>query len=124
MNFVYVGLGGILGALARYVFAGAVFRFLKLGPPWGTFLVNITGCLAMGFLFSMVEWRGLTGPVIRNFLMIGFLGAYTTFSSYILESFVLVDQGKWFLGFTNLFLSIMLGLLAFVAGMALGKIGT
>lgn len=123
MNFIYVGLGGALGALARYLFAGAAFRFLKLGPPWGTLLVNVTGCLGIGLLFSLAEWKGWGGPGTRSFLMIGFLGAYTTFSTYILESFVLVDQGRMLVGIGNLILSVLLGLLAFWMGVTLGRIG-
>jgi CrcB protein len=122
VNFLYVGLGGVLGALARYSLAGGAYRFLKLGPPWGTLLVNITGCFGIGILFSFAEGRGWSGAFLRHFLMIGFLGAYTTFSTYILESFVLMDQGRFLVGLGNLLLSVLLGLLSFWAGMILGRL--
>jgi CrcB protein len=90
---VAIAGSGALGALARYGLEGAVGRHAGAGFPWGTFVVNVTGSLAVGFLFTVLIDRGVLEPWQRTALLVGFLGAYTTFSTLSLETYRLLEDG-------------------------------
>lgn len=92
-NLVYIAAGGAIGAILRYTVTGAVFRLVPGAFPWGTLLVNITGCLAIGAVWHLFEGFYIT-PNMRLFLMVGLLGAYTTFSSFGLETLNLLREGE------------------------------
>lgn len=92
-NLVYIAAGGVIGAILRYTVTGAVFRLVPGAFPWGTLLVNITGCLAIGAVWHLFEGFYIT-PNMRLFLMVGLLGAYTTFSSFGLETLNLLREGE------------------------------
>ena len=121
MNYIYMALGGILGVWGRFLVGGAVFRWLKLGPPYGTLIVNVSGCLLIGFFATLAEVKGSLGPGARSFIFIGFLGAYTTFSTFMFESFALIDQSRLAVGLGNVLLSVTLGYLSLALGVVLGK---
>lgn len=121
MKFLYMGLGGILGVIGRYLVGGMVYRGLGLGPPFGTFLVNVSGCFAIGLLATLVELKWNMGTLGRAFLFVGFLGAFTTFSTYMFENFTLLDEGRFWLGLGNMVLSVVLGFLALWVGVWLGR---
>lgn len=97
-----VAFGGALGAVARYLLSGWVqrspvlLRWGSFGPglPWGTFIVNLTGCLLMGLLAGLFQERMVVSPELRSFVLIGILGGYTTFSSFALETLRLVQAGS------------------------------
>ena len=86
--------GGILGTFARYFLSGAVYRVWGASFPFGTLVVNLVGCFAIGFLAVLAEEKFLLGPAARVFLMIGFCGAFTTFSTFILETANLTKDGE------------------------------
>lgn len=92
-NLVYIAAGGVIGALLRYAVTGAVFRLVPGAFPWGTLLVNISGCFAIGAVWHLFEGLYIT-PHMRLFLMVGLLGAYTTFSSFGLETINLLREGE------------------------------
>jgi CrcB protein len=119
-NVVLLILGGSLGTLCRYVLAEWGNARFGLGFPYGTLLVNLTGCLIMGLLLGFLESRyhALTeAPYqLRLLLMTGFLGAFTTFSSYELEALLYLRQGAWERALLYLVGSIVLGLLVMVTG--------
>ncbi len=122
MDLLLVGIGGFLGAIARRVVdlwvsdrAGSVF-------PLGTLLINVSGAFAVGLLFAWAIERDVLPREIRGPVMIGFLGAYTTFSTWMLESWRLVEDGAWALAAFNLAGSVALGLVAVVAGLAVGRL--
>ncbi len=122
MDLLLVGIGGFLGAIARRVVdlwvsdrAGSVF-------PLGTLLINVSGAFAVGLLFAWAVERDVLPREIRGPVMIGFLGAYTTFSTWMLESWRLVEDGAWALAAFNLAGSVALGLVAVVAGLAVGRL--
>ncbi len=89
--------------------------------PYGTLIINVTGSLILGFFITLVTDRFLVDPRWRLLIAIGFLGAYTTFSTYTYESVTMILRGQIWLGFLNLFGSSILGALAVTAGILLGR---
>ena len=108
--------GGLIGTAGRYLCAGAVYRWLGTGFPYGTLAVNTSGCLLIGFLGTLAEQKFLLTAETRVFWMVGLLGAYTTFSSLIYESWRLIQDGDMVLAGVNLLGSVALGLLALWLG--------
>jgi CrcB protein len=121
LTIVLVGLGGFAGAVSRYLVDGFVSDRTGGGFPWGTLVINATGTFVLGLLFAMTTERAILPAEIRAPLMIGYLGAYTTFSTYLLESWRLVEDGAWALALANLGGSIAIGLVAVAAGMIIGR---
>ena len=121
MPFFLIGLGGFAGAVARYAVDGAVADRTGGGFPWGTLVINASGSFVLGLLFALTAERAILPADVRGPLMIGFLGAYTTFSTFMLESWRLVETGAWAAAAANLGGSMALGLVAVVAGLTLGR---
>ena len=119
MTIVALLVGGTVGVLARYVVSLAVFGVLGGWLPWGTLVVNLTGCLLIGFFDVAAAKRGLGGPHGRMMLMTGFCGAYTTFSALILELDLLMRTAP-LRGAAYVLLSVAAGLALFRAGALLG----
>jgi CrcB protein len=99
-QYLVIGVGGALGSMGRFGVASLVDAFIKKGgPPYflGTMLVNITGCFLIGFIFTIsdTEGRFYLSPLQRQFVMIGILGGYTTFSSFTLQTLLLAQDGQW-----------------------------
>lgn len=122
MPLILIGLGGFAGAVARYVVDGFVAERVAGAFPWGTLVVNVSGSFALGLLFALSVDRAILPAEIRGPVLIGFIGAYTTFSTYMLESWQLIGSGAYGLALANLFGSVFLGLVAVVAGMVLGRL--
>ncbi len=122
MPLFLIGLGGFAGAIARYVVDGAVADRTSGAFPWGTLAVNLTGSFALGLLFALTAERAILPAEIRGPLLIGFIGAYTTFSTFMLESWRLVEDGVFGLALANLVGSVLLGMIAVVAGLTLGRL--
>lgn len=121
MALMLIGLGGFAGAISRYLVDGFVAERTGGGFPWGTLAVNASGTFLLGLIFAMTAERAILPSEIRGPLMIGYLGAYTTFSTYLLESWRLVEGGAWGVALTNLGGSIAVGVIAVVAGLAIGR---
>ena len=90
-----IGIGGAIGSLLRFWLSTWVHSFAGRGFPYGTLAVDVLGCLAMGFLFVLLVERLSDNPVLRAGLLIGVLGGFTTFSSFSIETFNLIEQGAW-----------------------------
>ena len=90
-----VALGGALGSLARYFVAGAVQSAAWSGFPWGIFVVNISGGFLMGVIVELSALKLSLTPEVRAFLTVGILGGYTTFSTFALDSALLIQRGQW-----------------------------
>ncbi len=119
---LFVGAGGFLGAIARYLVGGWVQDFLqKPSFPYGTLTVNVVGCLLIGMLMGLVESRQLFGPEIRGFLLIGLLGGFTTFSTFGYETIELIRGGQATAAVANVTLQVGLGLAAVWAGYSLSR---
>jgi len=117
---VGIALAGALGALARYGLEGAVSR-RAAAFPWGTFVVNATGALLLGFLFTLFAERLTVAPWLRSAVAIGFLGAYTTFSTLSYETYRLVEDRAYGLAAANAFGSLATGLLAVYVGVVAAR---
>lgn len=115
-------LGAGLGGVFRYWIANAVYFVCGRQFPYGTLVVNVTGCLLMGFLFTIISERfdGYGAP-LRAFILIGLLGGYTTFSSFSLETLNLFENGAWLGAGLNVLLSMALCFLAVWAGVIGGR---
>ncbi|MFL5675645.1 MAG: fluoride efflux transporter CrcB [Chloroflexota bacterium] len=121
MALVLIGLGGFAGAISRYLVDGVVTDRTAGAFPWGTLAVNLSGSFLLGLLFALTAERAILPADIRGPVMIGFIGAYTTFSTFMLESWLLMESGSYAPAIANLIGSVLLGLVAVVAGLALGR---
>jgi CrcB protein len=121
MTIVGIAVAGALGALARYGLEGFVSRRTGGGFPWGTFVVNVSGAFVLGLLFTLLAERYIAEPWLRSSTTIGFLGAYTTFSTLSFESYRLLEDGAIGLAFANLLGSCAAGLLAVYLGVVVGR---
>jgi CrcB protein len=122
MPLFLIGIGGFAGAIARYLVDGAVSERTGGTFPWGTLVVNLTGSFVLGLLFALTAERAILPAEIRGPLLIGFIGAYTTFSTFMLESWRLIEDGAITLALANLVGATLLGLLAVAAGLTLGRL--
>jgi CrcB protein len=120
-NVVAIGLAGALGALARYGVDGFVARRASGAFPWGTFVVNVSGAFALGLVFTLAVERWGISPTARSALTIGFLGAYTTFSTLTFETYRLLEDRAIALAALNLLGSCAVGLTALYLGIVLGR---
>jgi len=121
VNYLWICLGAVVGASARYFLSGFVARHIATAFPYGTLLINITGSLILGFFLVYSTERVLLDPRWRLLVAIGFCGSYTTFSSYAFESFALMEQSQWVMMSLNIALSNVLCLAAVVGGAALAR---
>ncbi len=116
-----IGLGGLAGTFARFGVQGLVQRLTGPAFPWGTFVVNVSGSLLIGFVARYGTGSATITPDVRAGLLIGFCGAYTTFSTYSYEAVQLLQDGAWARAATYAAGSALLSLAATMAGMALAN---
>lgn len=124
MNVLIIGIGGFIGTVARYWLSGFISDRWGASFPWGTFTVNVMGSFLIGFIaaWGSQEGRHIIQPITRDFLMIGILGGYTTFSSFSLQTLNLMREGQWLFATGNIVLSVACCLAAVFAGTAIGKL--
>ena len=122
MRWLAIFVGGGLGAVLRYELGGLVQRNTGAFFPWGTIVVNASGCLAIGLLATLLEERSSLGPTWRLFLLVGVLGGYTTSSSFGLETWRLVESGDWLRAAGNAGGSVAIGLVAVAGGVAIARL--
>ena len=122
IKFVYLIVGGATGTVIRYVLSGAAYRIFGVGFPYGTFAVNLIGCFILGFLASFTERKFFLDTNARLLLMVGFCGAFTTFSTFILETANLIKDGEATRAFLNVILSVVIGFIVLRLGVLLGEI--
>lgn len=122
MSWLLVAFGGAIGAVARYAVGTWVQTLSKVaGFPIGTFTVNLVGCLLIGLFFGLFEPKRLP-DAMRLLLVVGFLGGFTTFSSFGYETFELIKGGDFGLAFLNVFVQCSVGLLLVWLGTQLARL--
>ncbi len=121
LNVVIIGIGGFFGAIARYGAALWIGQRWGRTFPLGTFFINVTGSFLIGLLMSLFTERFMVNPQWRLMLVVGFLGAYTTFSTFEYETGALLKDGEWMIATLNIVMSVFAGLLALKAGEVLAK---
>lgn len=121
MNYLVIGVGGFVGAVTRY--AVAVWIGQRWGRifPLGTFVINITGSFLIGLLMTLFTERFTENPQWRLLLVVGFLGAYTTFSTFEYETGALLKDGEWLYAGLNVILSVVMGFIALKLGEIIAK---
>ena len=123
-QIILVGIGGFIGSVFRFLLSGFVHRLVPLSEfPFGTFAVNVVGCLLIGLLNGLAETRQVISPELRLFLMIGILGGFTTFSAFGYETLSLIRGAEVFRAMGNVFLHVLFGLVAVWLGDMLGRTG-
>lgn len=122
LQLALVAFGGALGSVARFLGSGVAYRlFPGVAFPIGTLVVNVAGCLFIGFVGGLAEGRQFLVPDLRIFLFTGVLGGFTTFSAFAFESLGLGLDGAWLRFGTNIVAQLVLGLGAAWAGYAIGR---
>ena len=121
IRYLFVVIGGGTGALARYVAASAIMTRFGGKFPLGTLVINVTGSFLIGFLMTVLTERFKLDPNWRLLLVVGFLGGYTTFSSFEWETYSSVREGGLWTGMLNVVSSVMLGYVAVTLGSMLAR---
>ena len=122
VKWVYLLIGGLVGTAARYGLAGFVSQRASAGFPWGTLAVNLIGCFVVGFLDIIFEKKFLLSPNYRILLMTGFCGAFTTFSTLMLETSNLLKENEFLYAFGNVAISFGIGFVAFKLGAVIAEV--
>ncbi len=120
-RLLWIALAGACGTLARYGLGGLVHRFAGSAFPWGTLVVNGCGCLLFAFVWSLAEQRGVISSQTRTIVLVGFMGAFTTFSTYMFESGQMLRDGQWGWAAGNVVLQNGIGLAALFGGAWLAR---
>ena len=121
-NLLWVGLGGFVGSVCRFLLGGAVHQVLHNSTfPYGTMVVNLVGCFAIGVGGCLVELRQLFSPEARMFLLVGLLGGFTTFSTVGYESLNLARDGELLASLANIAIQVVAGVVLVWLGYGLTK---
>lgn len=120
-NLLFIAWGGSIGAMARYGVANSIYAWLGREFPYGTLVVNVTGSFLMGLLTELMLQRFAVSTDLRAAVLVGFIGAYTTFSTFSLETFFLLEAGAYLRGVANVVVSVGLCLTAIWLGQLLGR---
>ncbi|MEG3639565.1 fluoride efflux transporter CrcB [Magnetococcus sp. PR-3] len=122
ITWLWVALGGAVGALGRYALSNAVYAWLGRGFPWGTLTVNVVGSFIMGMLFYLFTQRLMVPEPLKPLILVGGLGAFTTFSTFSQETLNLLQSGSWLLALLNMVGSVVLCVLAAYLGLVLARL--
>ena len=120
-KILWMALAGMLGTLSRYGLQGLVQRHAGSVFPWGTMAVNMAGCFLFGLVWSLAEDRLTISSEVRTIILVGFMGAFTTFSSFAFETAQLMRDAEWLLAGANVVSQNVCGVLCLFLGLALGR---
>ncbi len=121
-RLLLLAAAGAAGTLARFALSGAVQRWQPTTFPWGTLAVNGLGCLLFGLVWSLADERLIISGATRAVALVGFMGAFTTFSTFAFETGQMLDDGQWLLAAGNLLLQNVSGVALVLVGIALGRV--
>ncbi|HUJ81478.1 MAG TPA: fluoride efflux transporter CrcB [Candidatus Acidoferrales bacterium] len=116
-----VGIGGFIGAIARFWLGGYISNKLGTRFPYGTFVINCTGSFLIGFILTLLAERTHWSPNWRYLIPVGFIGAYTTFSTFEYETFRSMQDGEFLIASLNVGLSVIVGFISVWLGVITGK---
>ena len=123
MLIMMIAAAGGLGAIARYGLGGLVQNLTGATFPWGTLAVNVLGCLAFGIIWgAVVEERWTCSVETRTVILVGFMGAFTTFSTFAAETGERISDGQWLLALSNVALQNIVGIAAFLLGWTISRL--
>lgn len=122
LKYLMVGIGGFLGAIARFWLGSYIGERMGSRFPYGTFVINITGSFLIGLILTVLTDKTHLNPNWRYLVPVGFIGAYTTFSTFEYETLVRIQDGQLLTGSLNILLSVLLGFLAVWIGTMAGRV--
>lgn len=120
-RLLLLALAGGLGAMARYGLSGLVQRYSGTTFPWGTLAVNILGCFVFGVIWALATERMSMSPEVRTIILVGFLGSFTTFATFMSESHRLLADAQWLPAVGNILITNVTGLGVFILGLFVGR---
>lgn len=121
-KLILIGAAGAAGTLARYMLGGLVQKLYGGAFPWGTFAVNMTGTFLFGLVWGLAESRLVIGSDTRAVILVGFMGAFTTFSTFMFETGELLRDSQWALAAGNIALQNIIGVIFLILGLAAGRL--
>lgn len=121
-HYLYIAAGGAAGAVLRYSMSGFMQQWLGRGFPYGTLFVNVSGSILIGVLYVLFVERSELDTSLRLGLIVGLLGAFTTFSTFSFETINLIEAGAWFKAGMNIFISVLLCVAGCWTGMAMTRV--
>lgn len=121
LQVIAIAGGGAVGALLRFWVSTGVYQLFGRGFPWGTLAVNVIGSFLMGLLFVLFLERSMVSGELRGAVLVGLLGAFTTFSTFSIETLALIEQADYLKALLNALLSVVVCILACWAGLVLGR---
>lgn len=122
LRLFILGVGGALGTLSRYLLDGFIQQLFGFQFPYGTLVVNVSGCLVIGFLGTLADEKFLFGPHFRTIIFLGFLGAFTTFSTFAYETWVMLKESQFFYAGLNVLLNIIVCFIGLLLGVFLARL--
>jgi len=120
-HVLLLAAAGAVGTIARYGIGGLVQDIAGGSFPWGTLVINVSGCFLFGLVWTLGEDRMILSGDLRAVILIGFMGAYTTFSTFAFETGAFLRDSQWLMAFANLAGQNIIGIAALILGMALGR---
>lgn len=121
-KYLMVGIGGFLGSIARFWLGGYIGAKMGTRYPYGTMVINCTGCFLIGFIVTLMAERTHWSPNWRYLIPIGFIGAYTTFSTFEYETFRAMQEGDILIAFLNVMISVIVGFFLVWLGVIAGRL--
>ncbi len=120
-ELMWIAVAGAIGTLCRYWLSGLVQKLGGASFPWGTFAVNASGCLLFGLMWSLCEERMVVSGQTRMIVLTGFMGAFTTFSTFAFESAAMLEDSQWTLALVNAVGQNLIGISCILIGLAAGR---
>ncbi|GIW82772.1 MAG: putative fluoride ion transporter CrcB [Gemmatales bacterium] len=121
MKLAWIALAGAVGTISRYLLSGLAQRILGEGFPWGTLAVNLCGCLLFGFVWGLSERQYLLDPGLRVYILTGFMGAFTTFSTFAFETNEMLQDAEWSIALANLAANNIFGVALILLGLSVAR---